>query len=155
MTQIISNAIQEYTYSLKSVAFSSTSIGMLCSSEQWFQVYPPDDYIELKRLRFHIILLFDSGITVPNQMVNKIGITDSKITGLTDATYSNLLTLNRSADASRRLDLNIELTSLLKRSPNNNYYVYMKFPTTYTTSPNGGKVLLCKADALFTTTGIR
>lgn len=155
MTDQTSNTKQEYTYSLKSVAFADSG-NLLCSSELWFQVRPPDDYIALKRLQFHLILLFDAGVSSGDRQINQIGITDSAVTGLPDATYSNLVTINRSADVNRKIDLSINLTSLLKPSTNNNHYVYVKFPKFYTTDGvNGGSVLLCKADALFTTTGIR
>lgn len=157
MSTSTSNTKQEYTYSLKSVAYADPDVGRnLCGSEMWFQVSPPDKYISLKRVRFHLIIIFDSGVSAPNQVLNQIGITDSAVTGLAGATYKKLVTLNAAADITRRLEVNIDLTSLLKQSTNNNHYIYLKFPQSYLTDlTNGGSIRLCKADALYTTTGIR
>jgi hypothetical protein len=165
MSNRTSNTKQEYTYSLRSVAYSGlTAAGSdLCHSELWFQVHAPDDYIALKRLRLHLIIQFDVAVPSGYQELLQIGITDDPVSytiaGLPAhaGRYIQMVDINQVADGNRKINLNIDLTSLLHKTTSNNDYVYITFPRDDPTiSPVvTGKVLLCKGDALYTTTGIR
>lgn len=165
MTTLISNKHQEYTYSLKTVAADTTNIlTTMCLGKALFYIVPPEDAQTIQYLRTHFKFKFDSSIDPAYRRLDRIGIVDAKFS----PTYERYLDLGLTADGNREVEVNINLTPLLKKD-NVAYtlfedafgtgytYIYILLAPEIEADNIGsvGEMRLWKADALFTTLGIR
>lgn len=163
MPVLTSNKKQEYTYSLKTVAADTTNIlTTFCTGAALFYLVPPEDAINIQYLRTQFKFKFDSSINVAYRRLDRIGIIDAKFS----PTYERYLDLNLIADGNREVEVNINLTPLLKKD-NVAYtlfedafgtgytYIYIQLAPELENTGSVGEMRLWKADALFTTLGIR
>lgn len=163
MSTIIRTKNQEYTYSLKTVAASYPgTLTTMCLGKALFYLVPPDNAQTIQYLRTQFKFRFDSSINSAYRRVDRIGIIDAKF----NPTYERYLDLNLVADGNREVELNVNLTPLLKKD-NVAYtlfedafgtgytYIYILLAEELSDTGSIGEVLLWKADALFTTQGIR
>lgn len=166
---MIGNKIQPYKFTQKSFFdshWSTMVVGYFCIKRIYLVVYPPEEAISIEGLRTHIRLIFMSAVSAAKQKIVRIGIIDDVdfYTGTFGPhgvdvlpTPGKYIDLNISADANRMIDFSINLSSLLTKANTGNSYIYIDFPSDIETDAFGyiGDVILWKADALFTTTGIR
>lgn len=163
MSILTSNKHQEYTYSLKTVAADTTNIlTTMCLGKALFYIVPPQDAQTIQYLRTHFKFKFDSSIDPAYRRLDRIGIIDAKFS----PTYERYLDLGLTADGNREVEVNINLTPLLKKD-NVAYtlfedafgtgytYIFIELAPELNATPSVGEMRLWKADALFTTTGIR
>lgn len=161
------NKLQPYPYSLKTVLASNQ---VACLNRFFLYMLPPKEALTIERLYCHFVMQFDAAIAAGDQVVQSVGIVDQLVPFPITATsnYQRRQTVNRQADANRRVDISIDLTHLLNH--NNVAYEEDAFddgPTTgYTaveilladslvSTGTTGTIELWKIDGLFTTTGIR
>lgn len=112
MTVLTSNKHQEYTYSLKTAAADTTNIlTTICLGKALFYLVPPEDALSIQYLRTHFKFKFDSAIPSGYRRLDRIGIIDAKF----NPTYERYLDLNLTADGNREVEVNINLTPLLKK----------------------------------------
>ena len=166
---IQSSKKQEYKYSIKTGAYADTShLGMMLDKFLFYLV-PPQDSIAIKSLRTSLKIQFDASIPVADQIIEQIGITSDYLYDENEAAYFRSLMLNKAADANRIVELDIDLTSLLKKD--NVFYnagmfnfgnssqftfIWLKIGRgTNLQSSFNGLILKWKADALFVTKGIK
>ena len=161
------NKLQSYPYSLKTI-LAADQAG--CLNRFFLYMLPPKDALTIERLFCHFVFLFDASVATADQVVQSIGIVDELTPFPITATsnYQRRQTLNKQADANRRVDISIDLTHLL----NNDNVAYEESgadtgPTTgftaveillannLVTTNTVGTIELWKLDGLFTTTGIR
>lgn len=158
---------QEYTYSLKTAAFAAN--GGLNFDKFLFYILPPQEVIEIKKLRTILKLQFDSAIPTADRIIEKIGIISDYIYDENSASYFKCFEINKAADANREVELDIDLTSLLK--PDNvrynsglyNFGLYSDFTFVWLklgrgenlTSSFCGILEKWKIDALFITKGVK
>lgn len=163
MAVLTSNKKQEYTYSLKTVAVDTTNIlTTFCTGKALFYLVPPEDAISIQYLRTQFKFKFDSSIPSGYRRLDRIGIIDSKFS----PTYERYIDLNLVADGNREVEVNINLTPLLKKDNvvytlfedafGTGYtYIYIQLAPELEDTGSVGEMRLWKADALFTTLGIR
>lgn len=166
MSKSQSTKRQEYTYSLKTVALTNAGA---CRDKFLFWLAPPQDAISIQYLRTHFVFQFDSGVAVADRVIEKIGIISKFDYTETDAAYFRALDLNLAADGNREVDIDINLSSLLKKdnvaftsdplgvsgSEEGYTLIYIKLPVSLELTGTVGTIKLWKADGLFTTKGIR
>lgn len=156
---------QEYTYSLKTAGADTNNIlTTFCNGKAAFYLLPPKEALSIQYLRTQFKFVFDSSIPTDWQKIAKIGIIDSKIEGF--RAYERLLDIDLQADGARTVELNMNLTPLLKKD-NVAYtefedtfgtgytYVYIELAPELQATGSPGEMRLWKVDALFTTQGIR
>lgn len=163
MSTIIRTKNQEYTYSLKSVAVSYPGIQtLLCTGKALFYLVPPQDAQTIQYLRMQFKFRFDASVDPEYMRLDRVGIINAKY----NPTYERYLDLNLVADGSDEVEVNINLTPLLNKSDvaytlfedafGTGYtYIYVQLAPELENITTIGEVLLWKADALYTTTGIR
>ena len=166
---IQSSKKQEYKYSIKTGAYAdATHLGLMLDKFLFYLV-PPQDSIAIKSLRTSIKLQFDASVPVADQIIEQIGITSDYLYDENEADYFKSFIINKAADVNRIVDLDIDLTSLLKED--NVYYnagmynfgsssqftfIWLKIGRgTNLQSSFNGLILKWKADALFVTKGIK
>ena len=162
---MIGNRIQPYKYSLKTAGYKTA---YPCSNVNFLYLVPPEDAITIENLRTHISFRFNSTIPSANQYIRSIGIVDT-IPGIAPYTYRRMITVNKQADANRVVDLDIEISKLLKKDnvfywngsgdyPVGATFICLEFDIEINNYPVYGYIgefFLWKADGLFTTKGIR
>lgn len=162
---------QSYTYSAKTAAVSQLDMVQICTDQILFWLVPPDNAITIEYLRTHFIFEFESSVDVADRVIEKIGIVDrftqNPEGGFAPANHFRTLDLNLAADGNRRVEVNMNLTPLLKKddvsydefqpsiADTGFTFVYVKMPSNLRTNLAVGKIKLWKTDGLFTTTGIR
>lgn len=158
--------LQEYTYSFKSAAFTSIGVVNLCTDKILFYLVPPQEALSIQYLRTHLKFQFESSVTPGDRVIEKIGIISAYEYYESGVNHFRSIDINQAADGSRNVELNINLTPLLQKDdvsysieltpPGDDYtMIWVKFPNSLATNLSVGRILLWKADALFTTTGIR
>lgn len=165
-----SSKIQEYKYSLKTQAYTSPDSVGLCGDVTLFYLLPPQDAIEIKYLRTHLKLRFDSGIASGDRKIQRIGILSKFDSDPSIADHFRYLDVNITADVNREVELDMNLTSLLKptntrynsdiflQGVDDNYtYVYLRLGNgdNLINEPTVGDILLWKVDGMYTTTGVK
>lgn len=144
---------QVFPYSMRTVALSTSAAGgnYGCDYRYFLQVTPPTNALTIENLFTHFV--FQSSVSVPSNSQNliSIGIVDSIPAYGQSAPYERLVTINQVADSNRRVDLSIDLSPLLKKSLPSCYIQV----TVGLIGISGGAIEVWKADALYTTTGIR
>lgn len=158
--------LQQYKYSLRSMTIAPTAFpnGYFCGQKFFMFPVPPEDAITIENLYLHLIMIFKVGVAAGDRKITKIGIASDR--PFFGGTPVRLLTydVNISADANRKIDTRIDLSALLKNDnvrwrdffsdpvSTDATYVYIELATD---NSSNGDLLLCKTDALYTTTGIR
>ena len=160
---------QSFPYSLRTIA--ADSYQGICSNRFFMYMIPPKDALTIEKLYCHFVMQFDSSVSASDRVVQSIGIVDElrPFPAMNDANYQRRISLNVSADASRRVDIGIDLSHLLKRenvayeetgyddgSASTGYTaVEILLSNNLINSLTTGTLELWKIDGLFTTTGIR
>lgn len=154
---------QFYRYSLKTAAIKGN---VWCGDIAWLYLRPPEDAQSIESMYCRFRMRFDSGVSVGERVVEKIGISSSASLFLTP-TYEKELELNQAADGDRYVDISIDLSSLLKKdnirfqedfgdfSTQDFTFVYIKLPGTLRNNLTVGTIELWKLDGMFTTKEIR
>lgn len=143
---------QAFPYSMRTVAAENIS---MCNSRYHFQVTPPTNALTIENLFTHLVFQFDASVASGNQTVQAIGITNSISSySLPAPSYARYLQINQAADVNRRIDIKLDLSTLLQKSnPSCGVDVILN------SNLNGvftiGVIEVWKTDALYTTTGIR
>lgn len=164
MTQIASKN-HFYPFSLKMAAQVNAA---WCQDKAFLYLVPPQDALTIENLFCHFRFTFDAGVAAPDRVVQYIGICNEiPLSPATEPNYLRKIDLNQAADGSRKVNIKLDLTSLLNKG-NVNYREYFETPvsTDYTyviiklaDANRGvltvGTVDLWKVDGLFTSKGIR
>lgn len=162
--------LQQYRYSLRSTCISPRQIpnSYLCNYRLFAYPVPPDNAITIENLYLHLIIKFNVGIASGSRKIVRIGVGNSRPIYGSDPPRFRYYDVNLSADPTTRIiDTKIDLSALLKKddvryadyfdhgdpSDLGFTYVIIDLPTDLTST--NGDLLLCKMDALYTTTGIQ
>jgi len=154
-----------YPFTFRTAAISNAA---WCRDKALLYLVPPQDALTIENMFCHFRFTFDAGVAVGSRIVEYIGIANQVPLFIeTDPTYLRKIDLNQAADGSRKVDIKLDLTSLLKKD-NVRYREYFETPVTtdYTyviikLSGNlrdittVGTIDLWKLDGLFTSKGIR
>lgn len=103
----------------------------------------PADFTRADSLDLHLVLEFDNDVSSGNQELLSVEVRDAP----TSPTWSRSVTINRAADANRRVEQFLNLAPLLNSDGEN--WVVVKVPTH-----SWGRVHLFKLDSLVRTAGI-
>lgn len=159
--------LQQFPYSLRTIAHSGQTF---CGYQAALYIVPPQNALTIENLNTHFVMQFDSAIAAANRKIESIGIIDEwTLLATQTPNRTRRITINQSADANRRVDLNIDLTHLLKNTdinyretvlgasdPTTGYtFVEILLPAALGVTANVGTIELWKIDGLYTTTGIR
>lgn len=155
-----------FPYSLKSIAFADK---VWCGGKVLLYVLPPERALTIENLFVHFKATFDSGISGGNRVIKSISVVDM-IPPLYNSNagvgYIRTLDLNIAADGDRKVDISVDISSLLKKD-NVGYreymdddlggltYVMIEPADALAGVSNIGTIDLWKLDAQFTTQGIR
>lgn len=174
--------VQPYKYTLKTVAavdhdFGFGEINSFCLDGAAMYITPPDNAISIENLYCRLRIQFDSSIPSDLRVIKSIGVADEfgNPNGNPTAAFIpnrfKKYDIEAVANASRIVDVRINLTELLKKD-NVQYqelfgdwpltgYTYVNFVLDDALGIGGaeetlttGTILLWKLDALFTTRGI-
>lgn len=157
---------QPYKYSLRSTVIAPTTFpnGYFCSQKFFVYPVPPEDAISIENLYLHLIMQFKSGVAAGDRKITKIGIASDRPPYGFEPQRLKTYAVNLSADVNRKIDTRIDLSALLKNdfvrwrdyfndpATDDATYVYIELATD---NAANGDLILCKMDALYTTTGIR
>lgn len=157
---------QFYKYSLKTVAVAEQQG---CTDKIYLYPVPPENALSIEECFVHFIFQFESDIPSHLQVLNEIGIANQRPILITDdPTDLRVITLDQAADGNRRIDIKIDLTTLL--TPTNvgwtpefgadyddgdQTFIYLKFPKDLRLEVNTGTIELWKVDSVYTTNEIR
>lgn len=163
MTQ--SSKVHHYPRTIRSVCMVDEAH---CQDRTYFYIAPPEDALTIESLIVHLKMTFDAGIVSADRVLKSLAIGSSFPLFITsNPAYFRELTINQSADAvTRKIDVKIDLTSLLKKDNVRYRGMFGSFGTddyTYiiikTADNNRGlgtvaTIDLCRVDAQYTTKGI-
>lgn len=166
MTKSSSTKSQFYRYTLRPVCVGNTS---MCTDKVFLYPVPPEDALTIEGCFVHFRLLFDSAVPVADRIVESIGIANQRPLFQDDEpTLHRKLTLNQAADVDRRVDIKVDLTSLLIKEnvgwtplfgadydDGDQTFIYIKLPTVLRGTLAVGTIELWKVDSLYTTREIR
>jgi hypothetical protein len=165
-----STKLQQYKYSLRSTCIAPRQLpnGYLCNYRLMVYPVPPDNAISIENLYLHLIIQFGAGIASGSRKINRIGIGNSRPLFGSDPPRFRYYDVNLSADpTTRQIDTRIDLSALLKKDdvrwadyfdhgdPSKIGFTYIIIDLPNDLTGSNGDLLLCKMDALYTTTGIR
>lgn len=138
-----------------------------CQDRTYFYITPPEDAISIESLIIHLKMTFDAGIASGDRVLKSLGIGSSfPLFIASNPAYFKELAVNQSADANRKIDVKIDLSTLLKKDNVRYRGIFGNFVTddyTYviikTADNNRGvttvaTIDLCRVDAQYTTKGI-
>ena len=154
-----------YPFTFRTAAISNAT---QCRDKALLYLVPPQDALTIENMFCHLKLTFDAGVAVGNRIVEYIGIANEVPLFIEDdPAYLRKIDLNQAADVNRKVDIKLDLTSLLNKN-NANYREYFETPVTddYTyviiklsgnlrDTSTVGTIDLWKLDGLFTSKGIR
>lgn len=155
-----------YPYTVRSVGFHYSS---WCGGKILLYVIPPERALTIENLYVHFKATFDSAIPSGTRIVKAVSVVD-KIPILynsnDDVNYIKTQELNIAADGSRKVDIKIDISHLLKKDNvafrelfDDNVegctYIMIEPDDSLIGNSNIGTIDLWKADAQFTTSGIR
>lgn len=168
MTKSQSTKHQQYTYSFKSAATADPTAVRICRDKFAFWLVPPQDALTIEYLFTHLKIQFESSVPSADRVIKKIGIISQFNYNEWQADYFNALDVNLTADVNREIEIKMNLSSLLKKDnvhftsdplgadfEEGYTFIWVKLADGLAFNNQVGKVLLWKADGLFTTTGIR
>lgn len=155
---------QHYPYSFRTSAEVDGT--QLYQDKAFFYLIPPERALTIENLRMHLKFTFDASVSVGNRIVQAVGIADEFPAFITDEPNRLLqYEINQAADGSRKVDIMIDLTPLLKRDDvafrdfiepdglTGLTYAYLKLADGCR-GALAGTIELWKVDATFTTEGI-
>lgn len=157
---------QFYRYTLRSVCVGNTQ---MCTDKVYLYPVPPEDALTIEGCFTHFRILFDSSVASADRVVESIGIANQRPLSYNDEpAVHRRLVLNRAADGNRRVDIKVDLTSLLTKEnvgwtpvfgadydDGDQTFIYIKLPNALHDTLNVGTIELWKADSLYTTREIR
>lgn len=160
-----STKVHFYKHTLRSSALVG---GGFCQDKAYFYLVPPKKAQTIESMYLHLRVTFDAAIPVGGRKIQYVGIGNEYPLFITDdpSGYFNKLDLDLAADGSRKIDLRLNLTPLLKKDNagwrdrfnvdgDNLTYVIIKTPDSNRGVTTVATVQICKVDALYTTTGIQ
>ena len=153
-----------YPFTLRTTNIAALAF---CRDKMYLYPVPPEDALSIENLFIHLKFTFDASVAAGNRIVEWIGVGSEFPTFIEDEpAYFKKIDLNQAADANRKVDIKLDLTTVLNKD-NVRYREYFETPVTtdYTyviikLSENlrdtslVGTAQLCKLDALYTTKGI-
>lgn len=139
-----------------------------CRDKAYLYLVPPQDALTIENMFVHFKFTFDAGVASGDRKIEYIGIANEvPLLIQANPSYLRKIDLNQSADVNRKLDIKLDLSSLLKKD-NVRYREYFETPVTtdYTyviiklaealrDTGTVGTIDLWKMDGLFTSKGIR
>lgn len=154
-----------FPYTSRSIALNDVT---WCAGKILLYVMPPENALTIENMYVHFKATFDSGISSGNRIIKDISIVD-KLPSLynnDDVNYIRTQQLNITADGSRKVDIKIDITHLLKKDNvgyrelfDDNYggltYVMIQPDDSVIDIADIGTIDLWKLDATFTTQGVR
>lgn len=157
---------QFYRYTLRTSALAQWD---MCTNKVMAYIYPPDNALSIENLSCHFKMTFDSAISSGARVLSKIGICSEVPASVGEVPrYINTIVLNQAANGSLEVEIDIDLTSLLRKTDvnletdfigdflqNNMTMVYVELPESLQAENFVGVINLWKIDALFTTKEIR
>lgn len=160
-----SSKIHVFHQSLRSVCAVSA---IQCQDKRYIYIVPPEKALTIENMMLHLKFTFDAGVSAPNRVLQYVGIGSNYPTSIVaDPSYFRKIDLNLAADVNRKIDLLLDVSSLLKKA-NINYrpyfgtfvstdytYLILKFADANRGVSNVGTIDLCRIDSQFTTEGIR
>lgn len=165
MTVQNSSKIHAFRHSLRTIGITNQ---VQCQDKKYIYISPPEKALTIENLHMHLIFTFDAAITVPNQVLQYVGIgSDYPLFITSDPVYFRKIDVNQAADGSRKINIMLDLSHLLKKTnvnfrslfgtfaTNDFTYVILKFGDGNRSVSNVGTINLCRIDAQFTTEGIR
>jgi len=156
---------QFYRYTLRTAG----SVGSFCASRVYIYIVPPQGAISIENLFLHFRMVFDSAVTSDLRVIESIGVANERPL-LYTGTPSELkkFDLNQAADGNRRVDIKLDLTTLLNKDNvgftsllsadytiGDQTHIQIKVPDQLLNTVAVGTIELCKVDAIFTTSEIR
>jgi len=144
---------QEYRYQHKSI---STQAALSCGYGATMSFNLPSEFLEAKNLYAHISIVFHASEPVDNRKILYIGQPSYPQTG----PQPNMVYVNKTADANRRIDLEIDLTQIIEKlepqAPAFSQQGYINIGILHPgILTQLATVELWKMDLVYTTTGIR
>lgn len=154
-----------YPFTFRTAAMVNNS---WCQDKAFMYLVPPKDALSIENLYCHFKLTFDAGIPSGDRILEYIGICNEiPISPSIEPSYLRKIDINQAANASREVEIRIDLSSLLKKD-NARYREYFETPVTadftYVIIKLSGNVRgivtvgttnIWKLDGLFTTKAIR
>lgn len=160
-----STKVHFYDHTMRSSALVG---GGFCRDKAYFYLVPPKNAQTIEYMYLHLRVQFDSGVPAAQRKIQYVGIGNEYPMFIEQdpSGYFNKLDLDLAADASRYINLRLNLTPLLKKDNagwrdrfnvdgNNLTYVIIKTPDLNRDISNVATVQICKVDALYTTKGIQ
>ena len=156
-----------FPYTSRSVALQDYT---WCGGKILLYVIPPEKSLTIENLYVHFKATFNSGVSAPDRVVKSIAIVDKfpiLFNSNADVNYYRKQDLNIAADGSRKVDIKIDISHLLKKdnvgyrelfggtSDDGLTYIMIEPADALVGVSNIGTIDLWKADATFTTEGIR
>lgn len=160
-----SNKLQAYKYSLRTATLAGSDNH--CGRRRWFYLVAPQKSITIENINTHFVFQFDSGVASGDRKIVRIGIMNAEnLSQTVDSDYTRAYDIDESADGNRIVDLKMDLTALLQKTDagyqdilDDNVVgrtlIFIDFPVALELTNNVGDLKLWKADALYTTEGIR
>lgn len=162
--------LQQYTYTLRSTCIAPRNIpnSYLCNYRMMAYPIPPDNAISIENLYLHLIIRFNVDIPSGSRKITRIGVANNRPLFGNEPARFRYYDVNLTADPTTRIiDTRIDLSALLKNDdvrwadyfdhgdPSALGFTYVVFDLPTDLTSTNGDLLLCKMDALYTTTGIR
>lgn len=152
---------QFYKYSMR----TALSQSFWCTGVILMRLQEPDDAMSIENLFMHFRATFDSGVASGNRKITRIGVVSEQpglpffdpaaagypTFGMNPA-WHRYLDVNIVADASRIVDFNFDLSSLIDKSNPAGNLVYVKAPDIL--NNNQGTISVWKQDGIYTTNEI-
>lgn len=157
---------QFYRNTLRTAAIADTSF---CTDKVYLYPVPPQNCLSIESIFFHLRMQFDAGVATADQVVEYIAIANQRPLFINDEpTRMRKIDLNVAADGNRRVDILIDLSSLLKTDDvgftslwsadyeiGDQTHILIKLPDSLRSTLAVGTIEICKVDCLYTTTEIR
>jgi hypothetical protein len=167
-----STKLQQYKYSLRSTAIAPRVFpnGYMCNYRFIVYPVPPDNAITIENLYLHLKVLFSVSVASGSRKIARIGIGNNYPLYGNNPTRWKYYDVNIAADPTTRIaEAKIDLSALLKKddvrwadyfnhgdpSKTGFTYIIIDLPSELVGSGTNGDLILCKMDALYTTTGIQ
>lgn len=147
-----STAVEDYPRALKMAAITDAH-APVCNYRFYFRLTPPEDLLEYKNLFTHIVFTFGASIPSGQRIIRSVGIANEIPVLDFDPSYVKRITKNWAADANRRIEITLDLSSMIQATEDN--WVEVTFPREYFYGVNNfGDFDIWKIDLVYTTTGV-
>lgn len=156
---------QFYRYTLR----SSAAQGGVCTDRIFVYPVPPENCLTIESIFLHLRLQFDAAISSAGQVLEFVGIANERpLFSGDDPAELKKIDLNIAADGNRRIDIKLDLTSLLNKQNvgftsllsadyevGDQTHIMIKFPNSLRPVLSVATIEICKVDCLYTTSEIR